>query len=166
MMVATNWGVFEFGKRDMQFRDADDPRDMQIRARCAGHLAALREHFPGLGETVFLGMGVADFQFRVYITKEQMAQMMAELVLQIDYIRFKEGAAKDHRLHGVLSAMWSTLLRAYPEGSSYSFGKPDSFRGRVQEQRRRKNKHHQDQPLPPRKHWWEDTDRVERTENF
>lgn len=166
MMVATNWGVFEFGKRDNQFRDADDPRDMQIRARCAGHLAALREHFPGLGETVFLGMGVADFQFRVYITQELLAEMMADLVLQIDYIRFKEGAAKDHRLHGVLSAMWSTLLRAYPEGSSYSRVQPTApgFRERVQEQRRKKNRHHQDQP---RKHWWEDAERNEnRTENF
>jgi len=120
MMVATNWGVFEFGKRDMQFRDADDPRDMQIRARSFQHLEALRQHFPTLGETVFLGMGVADFQFRVYITKEQLAEMMYELTTQIDYIRFKEGAHKDHKLHGVLSAMWSTLLHAYPEGSSYS----------------------------------------------
>lgn len=126
MMVATNWGVFEFGRRDMQFRDADDPRDMQIRARSVVHLQALRDHFPLLGETVFLGMGVADFQFRVYITKAQMAEMMSVLVTQIDYIRFKEGAAKDHKLHGVLSAMWSTHLNAYPEGSSYHFKKTNT----------------------------------------
>ena len=166
-MIATNWGVYEFGKRDKQFRDADDPRDMQIRARSVQHLNALREHFPQLGETVFLGAGVADFQFRVYITQEQMAEMMSVLVMQIDYIRFKEGAHKDHKLHGVLSAFWTTLLNAYPEGSSYTSQRPTSFRDRVQEQRRKKNRHHQDQPLPPRKHWWEDVERNEnRTENF
>lgn len=138
MMVATNWGVFEFGKRDKQFRDADDPRDMQIRARSAQHLKALREHFPALGETVFLGMGVADFQFRVYITKEDLANMMFDLTTEIDYIRFKEGAAKDHRLHGVLSAMWSTLLHAYPEGSSYTVAR------------------YVKQPQKANKRWWED----------
>jgi hypothetical protein len=119
MMVATNWGVFEFGEREAKFIEAGDNREMQIRARCAGHLAALRRHFPQLGETVFLGMGVADFQFRVYITRADLAEMMASLTMDIDYVQFKKGAIKDHRLYKVLSDMWSVLLNAYPEGSSY-----------------------------------------------
>jgi hypothetical protein len=168
MMVATNWGVYEFGKRDMQFRDKDDPRDMQIRARDAGHLEALRERFPTLGETIYLGDGVSDFQYRVYITHKQLCELMYVVTGGIDYVRFKEGASKDHTLHDVLSAMWTTLLRAYPKGSSYTTGRQSTFQARVQEQRRTKkrNRHHQDQPLPPRMHWWEDTDRTERTENF
>lgn len=120
MMIATNWGVYEFGKRDPQFRDKDDPRDMQIRARVRVHLQALREHFPALGETVYLGDGVADFQYRVYITHKDLSEMMYVITGQIDYIRFKEGAAKDHKLHNVLSAFWRTLLNAYPAGSSYT----------------------------------------------
>lgn len=120
MMVATNWGVFEFGKRDGQFRAKGDDRDMQIRARSDKHLNALRDHFPSLGENVYLGDGVADFQWRVYITHKELAEMMYVITGQIDYIRFKEGASKDHKLHGVLSAMWSTLLNAYPQGSSYT----------------------------------------------
>lgn len=124
MMIATNWGVYEFGKRDPNFRDAGDPRDMQIRARSAGHLEALRERYPALGETVYLGDGVADFQYRVYITKPQLADMMRVLVMDdIDYIRFKEGALKDGKLYKVLSDFWTTLLRAYPVGSSYTTSK-------------------------------------------
>lgn len=164
MMVATNWGVFEFGKRESKFRDAEDPRDMQIRARDRGHLDALREHFPELGETIYLGDGVADFQYRVYITHKQLCEMMWVLTGQIDYVRFKEGAAKDHRLHGVLSAMWTTLLRAYPKGSSYTQQRQSDFQERVNAQKR--SKRHQGEPLPTRRHWWEDTDRIERTENF
>ena len=123
MMIATNWGVYEFGKREDQWREEGDPRDMQIRARSMVHLAALREHFPRLGETVFVGWGKTDFQYRVYITKAEMAVMMSQLVQGIDYVRFKEGALKDHKLHNVLSAFWTTLLRAYPEGSSYTAAK-------------------------------------------
>lgn len=119
MMVATNWGVFEFGERDPKFIDEGDNRQMQIRARSVKHLSALREHFPQLGETVFLGMGVADFQFRVYITRADLAGMMFMLTRDIDYVQFKKGAIKDHRLYKVLSDMWSVLLNAYPEGSSY-----------------------------------------------
>lgn len=128
MMVATNWGVYEFGKRDPAFRELGDRRDMQIRARDEGHLNALRDHYPYLGENVYLGDGVADFQWRVYISKEDLADMMYTLVMQLDYIRFKEGAAKDHKLHSVLSAFWSTLLNAYPKGSSYTFSKKQEHR--------------------------------------
>lgn len=137
MMIATNWGVFEFGKREDKFRDADDPRDMQIRARSVQHLDALRAHFPALGETVYLGYGVADFQYRVYITHKQLSEMMYVITGQIDYVRFKEGAHKDGKLYKVLSDMWSTLLNAYPEGSSYTAIRGDRRRDR-------------------RKYWWED----------
>ena len=140
MMIATNWGVYEFGKRDPQFRDAGDPRDMQIRARSAIHLEALRQRWPRLGDTVYLGSGVADFQYRVYITRAQLADMMLVLVMEdINYVQFKKDA-EDHKLHGVLSAFWTTLLHAYPHGSSYSV-----TRGQEKYSSRRH-----------RKHWWAD----------
>src|SRR5690349_838180 len=139
MLVATTWGIFEFGERDPKFRDADDPRDMQIRARSVQHLSALRENFPTLGETVFLGMGVADFQFRVYITRADLGKMMSVLAMDIDYVQFKKGAIKDSRLYGVLSDMWSVLLNAYPEGSSY----------------RRSPYERQGKQRKQKKNWWE-----------
>lgn len=150
MMIATNWGVFEFGERDPQFIEPGDRREMQIRARSAQHLDALREHFPELGENVYLGWGVADFQWRVYITRKQLSYMMYEITSQIDYIRFKEGAHNDHRLYGVLSRMWSVLLDAYPTGSSYHVAAVD----------RRPNLRHTNSDRPvkseKKKRWWQD----------
>lgn len=118
-MIATNWGVYELGMRDPQFIEAGDTRELQIRARSRRHLGELRYRYPVLAEIVFLGNGVADFQYRIYATREVLADIFGGLVYEIDYIRFKEGALKDRKLHNVLSQMWSVLLNAYPEGSSY-----------------------------------------------
>lgn len=122
MMIATNWGVYEIGMRDTQFKDAGDLREMQIRARTEEHLDNLRQFFSPLGPTVYLGHGVADFQYRVYISRSTLTYLMAELALDVDYVKFKEGALarKDHKLYGLLSSMWRSWLVAYPKGSSYT----------------------------------------------
>ena len=62
MMIATNWGVYEFGERDPQFIEYGDTREMQVRARDAEHLDALRALYPELGPNVYIGYGKADFQ--------------------------------------------------------------------------------------------------------
>lgn len=146
MMIATNWGVYEFGKRDMQFREVDDPRDMQIRARSREHLQALREVCPWLGETVYLGDGVADFQYRVYITHKELSELMYVVTGTIDYIQFKKDAV-DNKLHQVLSDFWTTLLRAYPHGSSYG---PKPAKDRTV------SRPAPVRPRPAKKFWWED----------
>ena len=149
MLLATNWGVYEFGKRDPQFIEEGDQRDMQIRARSVKHLHELQDRFSFIEDVVFLGYGVADFQYRVYLTQANLAIIMAELAFEIDYVQFKKGALGDKKLYSLLSRMWSVWLDAYPEGSSYTVPrKPvarDAYLGYANSESKK-----------PKKRWWQD----------
>lgn len=149
MLLATNWGVYEFGKRDPQFIEDGDSRDMQIRARDIKHLHELQDRFSFVEDVVYLGWGVADFQYRVYLTQANLAIIMATLAFEVDYIRFKEGARGDRKLYSLLSRMWTEWLHSYPEGSSYTMPHKalDGFtQPRYGDSNRKKTK----------KRWWQD----------
>lgn len=118
MMIATNWGVYEICERHAQFIDPADDRDMEIRARDKDHLKALRKRFRGVGPILDLE-GIADFPYRVFITRDDLARMLASLAYEIDYVQFKKDA-KNKRLYKLLCDLWTKWLNAYPQGSIYS----------------------------------------------
>lgn len=130
MMIATNWGVFEIGERAQEFIGEDDTRELQVRARSGEHLRALRDRVAGLGESIYLD-GIADFPWRAYISRADLGAGLATLVDELDYERFKEGAQNDHKLHALLSRMWSDWLQAYPHGSRYTSHTVDPLPVRV-----------------------------------
>lgn len=119
MMIATNWGVYEICQRHTQFVATGDDRDMEIRARDRMHLHELRSRFSQVGETLALLDNTADFQYRAFITRDELANMLSGLADEIDYVQFKKDAVTD-RLHTLLTRMWSAWLHEYPAGSVYS----------------------------------------------
>jgi hypothetical protein len=158
MMIATNWGVYEIGLRAAAFVEPGDTRELQVRARLASHLDALRERIPGLGETIFLD-GIADFPYRAYIARDVLGMGLWDLAFnEVTYERFKEGAHKsgDHKLHGLLSRMWTAWLDTYPAHSSYTKNKAT-----------RPHQELDDEPRGRRLSWYEDieTDAQRRRRN-
>lgn len=150
MMIATNWGVYEIGKRQKEFIEPGDARELQVRARDAEHLAALRERIPGLGETVFLD-GIADFPYRAYVARDVLGMGLWDIVFtEIDYIQFKKDAV-NNKLHSLLSKMWSSWLDFYPQHSSYTQTKPSRQR--------------ESRPRAQGMTWWEDAEAANRRRN-
>lgn len=119
-VLATNFGIYEIGVRPRAFVDEGDDREMQVRSRRELDIVKLRRYYiPELGDIVELGSGKADYQFRAYCTREQLARGMARFAYDINYEKFKEGA-EDRKLYSVLSAIWGAWLDGWPRGSSYN----------------------------------------------
>lgn len=119
-MLATNWGVYEICTRHAEFIKEGDERDMEIRARSEQHLMELHKRFPNaITGIVRLTDGTADFQYRSFISRVDLAGLMASLPYEIDYVQFKKDAITT-KLHALLSDFWSAWLDAYPHGSVYT----------------------------------------------
>jgi hypothetical protein len=119
MMIATNWGVYEIAKRHAEFIEPGDTRQMEIRARRKQHLATLRQLFPSLAETFSIKDGSADFPFRAFISRSDLALLLATLEMTIDYVEFKKDA-RDPELHHLLNVMWTSWLRTWPKFSKHT----------------------------------------------
>lgn len=142
MMLATNWGIYEITQRHAEFIEDGDNRDMEIRTRSDEHLILLRAWFPELSETLAILDGTADFPYRVFITRDGLARLLASLPDTIDYVQFKKDA-KDPVLHRLLDRMWTSWLNAFPRYSRYSKFEP------VTKQSHKGAK-------KTRRYWWED----------
>lgn len=122
-MLATNWGVYEICQRHMEFAKDGDLRDMEIRARHEDHLLELHDRFPEfITGLVRITDGTADFQYRSFISRDDLGVLLGALPPMIDYVQFKKDAV-DHKLHALLSSLWTVWLKAYPKGSSYSWSR-------------------------------------------
>lgn len=161
MWVFTSWGVLMPGLRPPETIPEGDDKVIQIRARRKIELERLQAFYPGeYSEIIYLGF--TDYEFRTYVTKEEWGRVLSLIGQDIDYVKFKSSteAFKEHKLHDAYNEIWGILYRRFSTNRYLSKVMPDNRKTK------KRNRHHQDQPLPPRKHWWEDTDRVERTENF
>ena len=143
MMLATNWGIYEITKRHAQFIAKNDHREMEIRARSAEHLATLRVIFPDLERTLAILDGTADFPYRAFISRSDLALLLAEVAGTIDYVEFKKDAT-DKKIHHVLNTMWSAWLHSFPKYSKYSARRRDT--------RLRDDRPRDDRP----RNWWDD----------
>lgn len=128
MWVMTHFGILMPSLRPEKTYDPEqDPRAIQIRTRRSWELDYLRKTYaPWLGETIYLGDGVSDYQYRAYCTHEQLAEIMKMLSLEIDYTKFKPTTDRhgDTKLHMLYNRIWSAVLDAFPAGSSYDWPKP------------------------------------------
>lgn len=141
MILATNWGIYEITQRHTEFIVKGDKREMEIRARSAEHLMNLREVFPELGRTLAILNGTADFPYRAFISRSDLARLLAAVADTIEYVEFKKDAT-DKKIHRVLNSMWSTWLHTFPKYSKYS----SIGRGRS----------HTTTTTDTRRNWWDD----------
>ena len=115
MWIMTPYGFFSIVQVS-----PTDPNLLQIRARDRAHLVALRKaamvKLPGITTT-----GGTDYPYRIKTTRELVGQIMIDLVIDIDYLNFKEEAhrvsPKDRPFHNFLMRVWS-LGREMMPGSS------------------------------------------------
>ena len=93
-----------------------DPNRIMVRARLKSHLEALMQRFPKqLSECDIKEFAGTDYAYRLFLTKSAWTQVLAGLAEATDYDNFKSavaqhqgkgGAAYEHSLHDVWSAMY------------------------------------------------------------
>lgn len=161
MWIMTSWGVLMPGLRPAEHVPEGDIREIQIRARRRVELERVCQFYPELGLKVedIVHLGYTDYEFRIYCTKIQLGTLLAAIAMDVDYVKFKSSTEKfnEQKLHLFYNRVW---------GIYYDMFSTNQYLEKLVKKVKKKNRHHQDRPLPARKHWWEDTDRVERTENF
>src|SRR5690606_26341981 len=96
-----------------------DSDRIMVRSRLRSHLIALMERFPHhLGDCEIHESLGTDYAFRLFVSKSNWAQVLAELAGEIDYDNFKSevgrhqgaaGASYEDSLHDV----WSVMRRLH-----------------------------------------------------
>ncbi len=100
-------GFFSIVEGDPTFPDSRGM--MQVRVRDKGDLDRLREVMPGLGPTVQTPVG--DYEYRAFVSRDEMAKGIAQLAYEIDYSNFKAAVAEVDPAHEtVYHRVWSVLL--------------------------------------------------------
>jgi hypothetical protein len=133
MWICTPFGILMPALRPAKYCPADDPRKIQVRTRERAYLDIFRERYcPELGESLHFPQ--QDYQWKAYCTHEQLAQAMANLMLDIDFVKFKPettcyannpksrwGLPRDlaNRLHGCYNSLWGTMLSFGDKTSNY-----------------------------------------------
>jgi len=104
MWLMTNFGFFSI----VQKKDDDI---LTVRARARSDLETLKERYiPTLGH-ILKGEGT-DYQYRAKVSREDMAEAMKRIIMDIDYPNFKNSVAekqgrKRARIYG---EVWDCLL--------------------------------------------------------
>jgi hypothetical protein len=87
--------------------DRKDPTQLLVRARIAGDIEAL---FPTAQVS---HTPEHDYAYRANVTRDEVATVIANELLSIDYYNFKS-SVPDHRRHDAYTDVWSTMHRNYP----------------------------------------------------
>jgi hypothetical protein len=104
MWLMTNFGFFSI----VQKKDADI---LAVRARARNDLETLKERYiPTLGH--ILKGGGTDYQYRATVSREDMAEALGKIIMDIDYDNFKNSVAeKQGRKRARLyEEVWGILL--------------------------------------------------------
>lgn len=120
MMIATNFGIYEFGRvNQRRLPETPDDAEMQIRARRRMDLVKLMDRTAawmtkeGDRPRRIFATPDWDWPFRIYVSAEEAQTIMWNLVATIHYEFFKQDA-EDEKLHDVLNNMWGNTLRLGP----------------------------------------------------
>ena len=118
MWIATNRGFLSIVTADRARLPAPEkkalaaaPKVLCVRARKAAHLRAL---FPGKTVHQFANR---DYPARIFIANTELAMLLADEVLTIDYPNFKN-SVKDAELHDAYMGVWSVMHRYQMGGYS------------------------------------------------
>jgi hypothetical protein len=120
MMIATNFGIYEVGLRPADTIAEGDDQVLQVRSRRRIDLTMLRAYLQeAMGPTIELDVpGGVDWQYRAYISRAGLADLMSNVIDDIGYVEFKKDAVDDG-LYAALNDMWTVVLRRFPVGSRY-----------------------------------------------
>lgn len=65
---------------------------IMVRARVADHIENLQEKFPEIADLKIEYNPTYDYEYRIYVPKDVWARIVAELVKEMDYGKFKPSA--------------------------------------------------------------------------
>lgn len=93
-----------------------DPDTLMVRARRREHLELLRGAVPALAEFAIVETPRGDYRWRIIAPKAVVAQVVAELVLRVDYPNFKSACAQRSADLGAgysaaLHTTWAAFMR-------------------------------------------------------
>lgn len=125
MWICTPFGILMPALRPAHTLEEGDKRTLQVRARERAYLDVFRERYcPGLGDSIHFP--TQDYQWKAYISPQELADAVALLMLDIDYMKFKPESEHERwgltaklrgRLHSCYSRMWGDQLD-YGDGTS------------------------------------------------
>ncbi len=112
MWAMTSFGILMPAVRPPKTVLPGDDRTMQIRARRAQDLDILRAKYMTGSLGPNLHTPDKDYEYRAYCTPHAFALAMAQMVLDIDYGKFKPTTDRyaDDDLHSCYNAIWSVVL--------------------------------------------------------
>ncbi len=114
MWMFTPFGILMPAIRPPRTVAANDPHTLQIRARREKDLDILRAKYMtnSLGATIYTPD--KDYEYRAYCTPEAFAVAAMQMILEIDYLKFKpttEDRFRDKELHSTYNSVWGAVLR-------------------------------------------------------
>ena len=129
MIVATHMGMYMPALRPdwEKCLERGEP-ELQVRARRKIDLLNLREFAQLYGIEIgeVYSIPRTDYQFRLNCTRVQWGHLLAELALEIDYVKFKDTPKKYHgddKLTDCYGRIWNAALTSFPTGSVYDFSR-------------------------------------------
>lgn len=112
MWVMSSFGILMPAIRPPKTVARGDDRTLQIRSRRARDLDTLRaEYMKGkLGPTIHTPK--MDYNVRAYCTPESFALALAQMAMEIDYLKFKPTTDRyeDDELHDCYNGIWSVVM--------------------------------------------------------
>jgi hypothetical protein len=109
MWLITNFGFFSVVQKSGEDR-------LTVRSRARHDLERLRDKYlPQLGE-IMEGEGT-DYQFRARVSREEFAEALKKIALDIDYSNFKSSVAREqgHGRAHIYHDLWASLWRISDE---------------------------------------------------
>lgn len=113
MWILASWGAIMPSRR--KNTPKNDPRNIQVRVRRLKDAVYFRDHY--LTETLDFDTEIVtnagtDYDARLYIRQDSLAEALAKMALDIDYTSFKDTTTtkfKDNQLHDAYYAIWRVL---------------------------------------------------------
>lgn len=93
MWLFTRYGFYSLACAQKE-NGAIDPSKMMVRARCVAHLEQLKARFPALAEEQIVALAGHDYRWRLFVSKEQLCRIVAELAGEQEWSNFKNEAAR------------------------------------------------------------------------
>lgn len=113
MWILASWGAIMPSRR--KNCPKDDPRNVQVRVRRLKDAVYFRDHYltetPDFDTEVVTEAGT-DYDARLYVRQDSLAEALAKMALDIDYTSFKDTTTskfKDNQLHDAYYAIWRVL---------------------------------------------------------
>ena len=113
MWIMTPFGIIMPAQAEATAPVAGDPADcFQVRARDRKALTYLRKHYMGGRLGAIIATPNRDYEFRAYCTKVAFADALRDMVLEVDYEKFKP-QARTESLHDLYLRLWYVVFDHY-----------------------------------------------------